>query len=167
MGFDLDAYLGRESDLRGWRSTLPSAVVCPLHGDLAMVPATSALMSELRARLGLEECARLDAAQRHPGWPSPSFKATVSHWGSIASRGTTVAYISIGEFGNQSHEEATLWSNGGEVASEVGLGAVLKELRARAGVRFDEAKLDLERYRGEGAGEKWAAAALRDDARRG
>ena len=131
------------------------------------MPATSALVSELRARLGLEECARLDAAQRHPVWPSPSFKAAVRHWGAIASRGTTLAYLSIGEFGDHSHEEATLWSNGVEVASRAGLGVVLEELRARSGVRFEEAKLDLERFRGEDAGEKWAAAALRDDARRG
>jgi hypothetical protein len=141
--------------------------VCPLHGDLALVPATSALVSELRARLGLEECARLDADQRYPVWPSPSFVAAVRHWGALASRGTTVAYLSIGEFGDHGHEEATLWSNGVEMASRTGLGAVLEALRSRAGLRFDEAKLDLERHRGEDAGEKWAAAALRDDARRG
>ena len=40
MGFDLNAFLGRASELRAWRGQLPSAVVCELGGDLGMVPVT-------------------------------------------------------------------------------------------------------------------------------
>jgi len=51
MGFELDAFLGKTSELLTWSGQLPSAVVCELGGDLAMVPVTGKLHGELRASL--------------------------------------------------------------------------------------------------------------------
>ena len=71
MGFDLNAFLGRASELRTWKGRLPSAVVCPLGGELGMVPVTEKLFQELRDLLGEEEANRLDA-QDAPVYPGPS-----------------------------------------------------------------------------------------------
>lgn len=159
MGFDLDAFLGRASDLRQWRGRLPSAVVCELSGDLGLVPVTGKLLQELRARLGEREADRLDAAQGYRTYPSPSHKEGARRWGSEASESTAVAYVSMGEFGNQSHEEVTLWSCGREVLSRVGLQPVLDYFRDQAGLDLGSQPIDLEQHRGEDAAEKWAAAA--------
>ena len=136
MGFFLDAFLGRTSDLQQWGRRLPSAVVCELSGDLGLVPVTRKLLPEL-----------------YQG---------VHRWGVEASERTTVAYVSMGEFGNQSHEEATLWSGGREVLSGVTLREVLDYLRDQAGLNLGNQPIDLEKYRGETAAEQWVAAAHRD-----
>jgi hypothetical protein len=159
MGFELNAFLGRASELRTWKGFLPSVVVCELSGDLGLVPVTGNLIQELRARLGKEEANRLDAAQGYPTYPSPSFEEVTRRWGSHASRGTVIAYVSAGEFGNQSHEEATLWSDGREMLSEINLRAVLDHFRDQAGLDLGNKPIDLEQHRGEDAAEKWAAAA--------
>jgi hypothetical protein len=157
--FELNAFLGRTSELRTWKRQLPSAVVCELDGDLALVPVTGKLYQELRARLGAEEANRLDA--HRPGTdPSPSYEEGVRRWGAEASAGTVIAYVSVGEFGNQSHEEAMLWSGGREMLSQVEVKTVLAHFRDQAGVDLGTRPIDveLERYRGEDAAEKWAAA---------
>jgi hypothetical protein len=141
MGFELDAFLGRASELETWKERLPSAVVCPLGGDLGLVPVTGELSQQIRTRMGEEEGVR--------------------RWGAEASVGTAVAYVSVGEFGNQSHEEATLWSNGRELLSGAAVSAVLDYFRDRAGLDLGTAPIDLERHRGEDAAEKWVAAATR------
>lgn len=159
MVFELNAFLGRTSELRTWKRQLPSAVVCELDGDLALVPVTGKLYKELRARLGAEEANRLDA--HRPGtYPSPSYEEGVRRWGAEASAGTVIAYVSVGEFGNQSHEEAMLWSGGREMLSQVEVKTVLAHFRDQAGVDLGTRPIDveLERYRGEDAAEKWAAA---------
>lgn len=162
MGFDLNAFLGRTSELRTWKGRLPSAVVCELSGDLGLVPVTGKLFQELRARLGEEEANRLDAAQAYATYPSPSHEEGARRWGSEASGSTAVAYVSMGEFGNQSHEEATLWSGCREVLSRVNVRAVLDYFRDQAGLDLGNKSIDLERHRGEDAAEKWAAAASQE-----
>jgi hypothetical protein len=133
MGFELNAFLGRASDLRGWKGLLPSAVVCELSCDLGLVPVTGKLSLELRGHLGEEEANRLDAAQGYSTFPSPSYEEGVRRWGLRASEGTAIAYVSVGEFGNQSHEVATLWADGSEVRSLVNLRAVLAHFRDETG----------------------------------
>jgi hypothetical protein len=68
-------------------------------------------------------------------------------------------YVSTGEFGDQSYEEATLWSGGREILSRAGVPAVLAHLRDQAGLDLGTEPLDLGRHRGEDAAEKWAAVA--------
>jgi len=160
MGFDLNAFLGRTSELRTWKGRLPSAVVCELGGDLGLVPVTGQLFQELRARLGEEEANRLDAALGARTYPSASQQEEARRWGAEASAGAPVAYLSVGEFGDQGYEEATLWSGGREVLSRVRIGAVLAHLRDQAGLDLGNQPIDLERHRGEDAAEKWAAAAI-------
>jgi len=157
MGFELDAFLGRRSDLQKWKGRLPSAVVCDLSGDLGLVPVTGLLFQGLRARLGTE-ADRLDASQSSRSYPPPSYKEGVRRWGVEASAGTTVAYLSLGEFGNQSHDEATLWSDRREVLSGVEVRIVLDYLRDEVGIDIGNGPIDLELHRGEDAAEKWAAA---------
>lgn len=160
MGFDLDAFLGRSADLRGWKRDLPSAVVCELSGELGLVPLTGALFRELVARLG-DEAARLDAAQTHRTWPSPSMKEGIVRWASAASRNTAVAYVSTGEFGDRSYEYVTVWDGGAVALSGGGVRVVLDYFLDRAGWDLGDRPIDLEIHRGEDAAEKWAAAALR------
>src|SRR5262245_1883656 len=156
MGFDLNAFLGRACELRTWKGRLPSAVVCELSADLALVPVTRKLFQELRARLGQAEADRLDAVQGYPTYPSPSHGEGARRWGAEASRGTGIAYVSVGEFGDQSYEEATLWSDGRPVLSGETLRAVLAHFREQAGLDLGTRPIDLEQHRGEDAAEKWA-----------
>jgi hypothetical protein len=158
MGFELDAFLGKHSELQRWKERLPFAVVCDLSGDLGLVPLTGSLFQGLRARLGID-ADRLDASQGPRIFPPPSYKEGVRRWGLEASAGTAVAYLSLGEFGNQSHEEATLWSDRREVLSRVEVRAVLDYLRDEVGINIGNGPIDLERHRGEDAAEKWVAAA--------
>jgi hypothetical protein len=159
MGFDLHAFLGRTSDLQAWKERLPSAVVCELSGDLGMVPATDQLYQELRARLGADEANRLDAARGVSTWPSASGEAGAHRWALEASRGTTVAYVSVGEFGDDGYDHATVWSDGREVLSRVVLQTVLDYLRDTVGLHHSTRPDDLEQQRGENAAERWAEGA--------
>jgi hypothetical protein len=159
MGFDLQAFLGKASDLRTWQGRLASAVVCPLGGNLALVPVTRELFQEFRARLGEAEADRLDAAQGHPTYPSPSYGEGARRWGAEASRGTAIAYVSNGEFGDYGYDDATLWADGREILSGVPAQAVLDHFRDRLGLDLGSEPIDLGRHRGEDAAEKWAAAA--------
>src|SRR5204863_1648341 len=98
MGYELDGFLGRSSELRRWKAELASVVVCRLSGELGLVPVTGELSQEFRTRYGAKtEAARL--------------------WGTQASTNSTIAYFSAGEFGDQSHERAIVWSNGDETLS--------------------------------------------------
>jgi hypothetical protein len=49
VGFELDAFLGRVSDLSTWKERLPSVRVCVLSGELGMVPLTGKVSQEMRA----------------------------------------------------------------------------------------------------------------------
>jgi hypothetical protein len=160
MGFDLNAFLGRASQLRTWKGHLPAAAVCELGGDLGLVPLTGELFEELRARLGKEEAERLDAAQGCRTFPSPSGTEGARRWGKEASAGTTVAYVSVGEFGDDSYDKATLWSDGRELLSGVALRAILIHFRDQVGLDLGNEDIDLEKHRGDDAAEKWAAAAI-------
>ncbi|HEX8242266.1 MAG TPA: hypothetical protein VF541_02175 [Longimicrobium sp.] len=164
MGFELEAFLGPSADLRGWKRHLPSAVVCELGGELGMVPLTGALYRELAATLG-DEAARLDAAQKYRTWPSPGMQEGVRRWAAEASRGTVLAHVSTGEFGDTSYENVTVWEDGAVVRAGGGLAAVLGHFRQR-GMDVGSRPIDLEIHRGENAAEKWAAAAM-DRARKG
>lgn len=140
MGFELDGFLGRVSDLRTWKERLPSVRVCVLSGELGLVPLTGKVSQEIRAVRA-----------------SPSREQAVRGWGAEASRDAAVAFVSMGEFGNQSHEEVTLWFRGREVLSRVPLRAALDYFRDRAALDLGHTPFDLERQRGEDAAEKWAA----------
>ena len=158
MGFELNAFLGRTAELQKWKEHLASAVVCELGGELGMVPLTHMLFEELRARLGEEEAKRLDAASGYRIYPSPSHAEGVRRWGLQSSRGTAIAYVSLGEFGDRSHEDATLWSHQKQVLSNARLRAVLDHFRDQVSLELGAQQIDLSRYRGENAAEKWAAA---------
>jgi hypothetical protein len=159
VGFDLNAFLGKTSELRAWKRRLPSAAVCELGGDLGMVPATRALFGELRAWLGDAEADRLDAARGASTYPSASHEEGARRWGADASAGTAVAYFSLGEFGDQGYDEATLWAGGREVLSGVKVRDALAHFRDQVGLDLGTKPIDLEHHRGEEAAEKWAAAA--------
>jgi hypothetical protein len=116
------------------------------------------LFQELRGRLGAEEADRLDAARGAPTYPSASHEEAARRWAAEASAGTAVAYLSVGEFGDQGYEEAAVWSGGREVLSKARVGEAIVYLRDRAGIVGDR-PIDLERHRGEDAAEKWVAAA--------
>lgn len=160
MGFELDAFLGKASELWKWKGEVHSVVVCQLSGDLGLVPLTGELLQELRTRLGREAADRLDVTQQYPTSPSPSHRDGVRRWGALASRNTTIAYVSTWEFGDNGGEEAILWSNGKEILSGINIGAVLHYFRDQVGIHLGENDIDLEKYRGETAAEKWAAAAI-------
>jgi hypothetical protein len=164
MGFDLHAFLGRTADLRAWEGRLGTAVACELSGDLGMVPVTGEMYKELRARLGEEEAARLDATRTAPTYPSPSHGAGARRWAAEASKGTAVAYVCQGEFGDFGYDQATVWSDGAEVVADGNLQKALHYFTTEAGFDLGNRPIDLEQYRGEEAAEKWVAA---ERARRG
>jgi len=137
MGFELDAYLGRESELNGWSRELQAAIVCPLSRELAMVPFTGELQLDLDARGE----SRLE-------------------WAARASRQGAVAYVSLSEFGDESDEQVRLWSGGTEVLAVASLQQLFDYLRTEAGFDFDRSEFDLERERSESAAERWAAKAI-------
>jgi hypothetical protein len=142
MGFELEGFLGKPSDLETWTEELPSAVICALDGGLALVPMTSDLQKALRAWAGAADSTKNACA-----------------WAKHASRRTTIAYFSAFEFGDRGSEQALAWSNGEETLSADSLDALLDYLRAAAGLETRVKGADLERQRGEQAAEKWAAAA--------
>ena len=160
MGYELIAFLGRKPDLAKWRATLPSAVVCPLGGEVSLVPVTAALYGEIRKRLAGLDIERLDRGRNV--FPAPSFEEAARRWGREASADSVVAYVSVGEFGNDSHDEAWLWSKGSATLERATVGAVLAHMRDHLG--FDLGGQDLEpelgRHRGENAAEKWALEAF-------
>src|SRR5262245_30582077 len=164
MGFDLHAFLGRTADLRTWEGRLHTAVACELSGDLCMVPITSEMYKELRAWLGEEEAARLDATRTASTYPSPSHDAGARRWAAEASTGTAVAYVCQGEFGDFGYDEATVWSHGDEVVANGKLQDALHYFRTQAGFDLGSKAIDLEKHRGETAAEKWVAE---ERARRG
>ncbi|MEW6600139.1 MAG: hypothetical protein AB1499_04140, partial [Nitrospirota bacterium] len=155
------AFLGRVSELRKWKGQLTSVVVCELSGDLGLVPMTGKLFQELRDQLG-EEADQIDATLGYATYPSSSHAEGVRRWGREASVSSTIAYVSLGEFGNQSHEEVTLWSGGREVLSQVNVRAVLEYFRDQAGLDLGNKPINLERHQGEDAAEKWAASAKQE-----
>jgi hypothetical protein len=157
LGFELDGFLGRANALRRWKPSLPSARVCRLSGDLALLPVTGAVYGELRARVPEKERHRLDGGPTPRTFPAPSYREAVRRWGAEASEVEPVAFVSLGEFGNQSHEEVTVWSRGREVLARVPLRAALDYFRDRAALDPGDTPFDLERHRGEDAAEKWAA----------
>ncbi|HKQ79112.1 MAG TPA: HEAT repeat domain-containing protein [Blastocatellia bacterium] len=151
MGFELDAFLGKASDLREWRREFPSVVVCQLSGDLGLAPVTDEFFQEL------------SKWYPHPSYPSTSCLDAARSWGAHASRNTTIAYVSAFEFGDDGSEGAILWSNGKEILSGASFVAALHYFRDQAGIRIEEKSIDIEKYRGETAAEKWAAAAILDE----
>ena len=144
MGFQLDAFVGRAAELQRWKVQLPSTVVCPLSGELGLVPLTSRFSGELRTWVGE---------------PKVSYPEYVLRWGKEASGDMIVAFVSVGEFGNQSHEEVTIWTQGREVMTGVRLMPALDYLREKAGMDLGDRDIEslLEQHRGEDAAEKWAA----------
>jgi hypothetical protein len=128
-----------------------------------MVPATARLYQELRGWLGEEEAERLDAARDHPSLPRPSFEVAARRWGAEASRTGCIAYVSLGEWGDIGYDKATLWNDGQAVLADTNLQAALEYFRSQAGLDLGDSPIDLERYRGEDAAEKWAALACRSE----
>jgi hypothetical protein len=115
-----------------------------LSGELGLVPVTGELSQELRARYGADtEGARL--------------------WGEQASTNGTIAYFSAYEFGDQGHERAIVWSNGNETLSGVNVSTVVGHFRDVVRIDLGNAGFDVEKYRGETAAEKWAAAAILEE----
>jgi hypothetical protein len=160
MGFDLSAFLGRVSELRTWKRKLRAAVVCELSGELGLVPATGQLVEEMRTRLGQEEVTRLDSAPGARTSPSPSEEEGLRRWMAEASAGTAVAYVSIGEFGDDGWDNASLWSDGRELLPRANLLAVLDHFQNQAGINIGSGGIDLGKHRGDDAAERWAAEAI-------
>src|SRR5688500_15300799 len=155
MGMELRGFLGAVAGLRKWR--LASAVVCPLAGELAFVPLTAALWRDLRARLDPGEAERLDVDRRN-AWPPPSFEEAARRWAAEASAQMPLAYVDLFEFGNMGHERATLWRDGRVVIDAGRLSDAVAYLRDQVHLDVGSAPIDLEKYRGETAAEKWAAS---------
>jgi hypothetical protein len=152
MGFELDGFIGRMVYLRSWSRQLTAAVVCPLSGEIGLVPLTMQLRRELAARLGVQE-------QREA-----VFEEAARRWAAEASAGTVIAYFRLFEFGDRGRDSAVLWHDRREVATARGLQAALHYFQHHAGADLGskDIALELEKYRGESAAEKWAAAARRD-----
>jgi hypothetical protein len=163
MGFDLSAFLGRVSELRTWKRKLRAAVVCELSGELGLVPATGQLLGEMRARLSQEEITRLDSAPGARRSPAPSEEEGLRRWMADASAGTAVAYVSIGEFGDDGWDNASLWSDGRELLQGTTLLAVLDHFQNQAGINIGSKSIDLGRHRGDDAAERWAAEAVLEE----
>ena len=143
MGLELDAFLGRRSELARWSAELPAAIVCPLAGELGMVPLTGELREALAARVW---------------WGDPQYR-----WAARASRDMLVGHVQLYEFGERSAEKARLWVKGREVLRDVTPGVLLGALQER-GIDFPEGEIRLERERTESAAERWAAWAIVDRA---
>jgi hypothetical protein len=156
MGFDLDAFLGKTSELRMWKEQLPGAVVCELSGELGLVPLTGELFQELGAWLAKQDAGTGTGS-------SSGRKESVHRWGAKASAGTTVAYVSLAEFGDDGCDTATLWSDGKELLSGVSHRKVLAYFRNQAGFDLGNKPIDLETQRGDDAAERWAADAILKD----
>jgi len=152
MGIELQAFLGRNTDLLTWGEQLLDAVVCPLDGELGMVPLTAPLFKELRTRLTPEERERLDLTDPH-GSPLPSEKHAAWMWAESASINTTIALIDLFEFGDAGHERAYIFSNGKHVP--VKYFDFLTFLHDIAKIEFNLEAINLEKYRGETAAESW------------
>src|SRR5690349_20241033 len=114
MGFELEAFIAKKSDLQTWMAQLPAVVVCDLTGELGLVPVTDKLFVELRARLDHADADQLDAAERYRSYPSPSQRRAVAAWAAHASAAaaTVICYVSASEFGDDSSEVATVWDHG-------------------------------------------------------
>ena len=151
MGFELDAFVGKVSELREWKGEFPSVVVCRLSGDLGLAPVTDEFFQEL------------SKWYPHSTYPSTSCQDAARSWGAHASRDTTIAFVSAFEFGDDGSEEVILWSNGKAIPSGCAIAEVLHYFRNHAGIHIGEESIDIEKYRGETAAEKWAAAAILDE----
>ena len=145
MGYELEAFLGRASELREWKAALPSAVVCRFGGDLGLVPLTRELRQDLRVRTGQAEAEKAAHA-----------------WGAEASRSAAIAYVSAYEFGDQGSEEGVVWEGGKQVLAGTAE-EIFRYFRDRAQVDLGTSPLDLGRYRKEDAAEKWAAAGILEE----
>lgn len=141
MGLELDAFLGRSSELGRWSGELPAAIVCPLAGELGMVPVTQELREALAARVW---------------WGDPRYR-----WGAFASREMAVGYVSLYEFGDTSAEKTRLWANGKQVLADATPSALLRALHEH-GIDFVEGEVRLERERSESAAERCAAWSIVD-----
>jgi hypothetical protein len=159
MGFELDAFLGKTSDLQRWTERLPAAVPCELTGELGMVPVTGKLYFELGALLTRAERERADGGRNV--FPAPSYLEGAGRWGAEASKGTAVAWVSVGEFGNQSHEQVILWVDGQRHPQCTSLAALEAWFRKEGGLDLGPHPIAplLEAERGEDAAERWVAAA--------
>src|SRR5262249_42957712 len=76
---------------------------------------------------------------------------------------TTVALVSVGEFGDDSYDRASLWSDGRELLSRATVREVLVNFRKQTGLDLGNKSIDLEKHRGDDAAEKWAATAILDE----
>ena len=141
------------ADLTAWEQVMPSVVVCPLSGELGMVPITSRLSADLAARLSPEEKNRHSTAHSS-GSPLPVDDLGIWLWAGSASAHTTIALIDLFEFGDLGHERGYVWSNGKLL--DVTYGTLWRYLREQAGIEFNARDIDLEKYRGESAAETWA-----------
>jgi hypothetical protein len=161
MGLELDAFLGKTGNLQRWIPVLSSAVVCPLSGDLSLVPITWDLFKELRSRIPRKEADRLDAGSHTS--PSPSEIAAAERWGARASADGPVAFVSLFEFGDDYSESVSLWSGGALVGTNSSVAIALKYFREQAGVDLGTTDIaaELEKHRGETAVDKWVATGKR------
>jgi hypothetical protein len=145
MGFELQGFIGARATLRGWQELLPSAIVCKLSGDLALVPLTAELRRDLEARLAADATVA--------GSAPPADRAQA--WAARASAAAPVVFVDAFEFGDAGHEDYTLWVAGHPewtTGSEHSVRSYFQDhLRVDVGPAFDIGK-----YRGETAAEKWA-----------
>jgi hypothetical protein len=139
MGFQLYALVGKTSDLRGWTTVLPAAVVCQLGGHLGLVPLTDPVSMELESVGGIDA------------------------WAMKASAISPIAYLDASEWAEESHEEATIWSNGTEVRRGATVEVLLKYFQEEAGVNLGATPIQFGKYRSDDAPERWAAAGILDE----
>lgn len=145
MSYEIDAFIGRRSDLEEWKQRFPSVAVCFIGHDLALVPLTYDFLEELRTGFGLQGASEQQLAEA---------------WGTEASRITTVAFVSAGYFGGAGGQEAAVWTNGAVVQRNIEIDEALRLLGVQKEAGRDEFDtVGLGRYRSNAA---WAAAAIMD-----
>ncbi len=136
MGTEVEAFLGSTEAVRCWKDQLTSVVIFSLTPDLGLVPATGALLSELRQRFQAPDDTDGEVAER---------------WGREASKGCTIAYFTAFEFGDEGGESAVIWTGQQVVRRVATVNGALELLGAKP------ASVGIDRYR---KTHLWAAAAV-------
>src|SRR5712664_2746236 len=96
MSYEIDAFLGKSSDLRNWNEGLGATVVFNLTAELGLVPLTSDLVRALQRNW------------RRAGNPKTNW---CSAGASRRQGGTVVAFVSANYFGGQGGQSAAMWAN--------------------------------------------------------
>jgi hypothetical protein len=98
MGYDIQAIIGKQSELQTHSADFASAVVAPLAGGLALIPITDELLDEVGAAG--------DSGRFY------KFTPAVANWLRTISASGPTAYVEAEFFGGVGGQGATVWTRG-------------------------------------------------------